>query len=116
VSENFQKGSMYVGEGVSLKGSFSVPETITIAGTVEGDITAREVHIEATGVVKGLVKADVVDLCGQMHDSLIANQFLMIRSTGMMIGSVKYQELEIEKGGKIEGQIDKVQSKPDVSE
>jgi cytoskeletal protein CcmA (bactofilin family) len=51
-----------------------------------------------------------------MHDSLIANQFLMIRSTGMMIGSVKYQELEIEKGGKIEGQIDKVQSKPDVSE
>jgi cytoskeletal protein CcmA (bactofilin family) len=108
VADNFQKGSMFVGEGVTLKGSFTVPETITIAGTVEGDITAREVNIATTGIVKGLVRADVIDIFGQMHDSLVSHQALFVRSTGVMIGSVKYQEIEIEKGGRIEGQIDKV--------
>ncbi|MEI7532013.1 MAG: polymer-forming cytoskeletal protein [Betaproteobacteria bacterium] len=115
MAENFQKGSMFVGEGVTLKGSFSIPETITIAGTVEGDITAKEVSIAVTGVVKGLVRADVVDICGEMHDSLISNKSLFIRSTGLMIGSVKYEELEIEKGGRIEGQIDKVATQPDLT-
>ncbi|MEI7428606.1 MAG: polymer-forming cytoskeletal protein [Betaproteobacteria bacterium] len=115
MADNVQKGCMFVGEGVTLKGSFSIPESITIAGTVEGDITAKEVNISTTGIVKGLVKAEVVDIFGEMHDSLISNQALFIRSTGLMIGSVKYQEIEIEKGGRIEGQIDKVNASPEVA-
>ena len=72
-------------------------------------------NISTTGIVKGLVKAEVVDIFGEMHDSLISNQALFIRSTGLMIGSVKYQEIEIEKGGRIEGQIDKVNASPEVA-
>lgn len=102
------KGLLVVGEGVSLKGTFSVPDKATISGTVEGELTAKEINVLQTGIVRGKVVADVIDISGQVFDSLTSKRSLFVRSTGVLTGTVKYAELEIEKGGRLEGQLDRV--------
>lgn len=102
------KGLLVVGEGVSLKGTFSVPDKATISGTVEGELTAKEINVLQTGIVRGKVVADVIDISGQVFDSLTSKRSLFVRATGVLTGTVKYAELEIEKGGRLEGQLDRV--------
>lgn len=111
MAENIEmtvKGLLVVGEGVTLKGTFVVPDKATVSGTVEGELTAREVNVLQTGVVRGKVSADVIDISGQVFDSLVSKRSLLVRATGLLTGTVKYAELEIEKGGRLEGQLDRV--------
>jgi cytoskeletal protein CcmA (bactofilin family) len=56
-------------------------------------------------VIKGKVTAEIIDLRGEIHDTLTAKKSLFIRSTGNALGSVQYAEIEIEKGGEIEGAL-----------
>jgi len=105
MADNNQNGCLTVGEGVKLTGTFVVPDIASISGTIEGELTAREILVGSTGVLKGKVTAEVVDVRGEIHDHLSAKKSLFIRSTGKVIGTVQYAEIEIEKGGEIEGTL-----------
>ena len=102
MAENNQNGCLTVGEGVKLTGNFVVPDIASISGTIE-----REILVGSTGVVKGKVTADVVDVRGEIHENLTSRKSLFIRSTGKVIGSVQYAEIEIEKGGDLQGSLQK---------
>jgi len=54
------------------------------------------------------VTADIIDLRGEIHDTLTAKKSLFIRSTGKALGSVQYAEIEIEKGGDLQGSLQKI--------
>jgi len=43
MAENNQSGCLIVGEGVRLSGTFNVPDIASISGTIEGELTAREI-------------------------------------------------------------------------
>ncbi len=105
MADNNQNGCLTVGEGVKLTGNFVVPDIASISGTIEGELTAREILVGSTGILKGKVTADVVDVRGEIHDNLTANKSLFIRSTGKVIGTVQYAEIEIEKGGDLQGNL-----------
>jgi cytoskeletal protein CcmA (bactofilin family) len=105
MADNNQNGCLTVGEGVKLTGNFVVPDIASISGTIEGEITAREILVGSTGILKCKVSADVVDVRGEIHDNLTANKSLFIRSTGKVIGAVQYAEIEIEKGGDLQGNL-----------
>ncbi len=107
MAENNQNGCLTVGEGVKLTGNFVVPDIASISGTIEGELTAREILVGSTGVVKGKVTADVVDVRGEIHENLTSRKSLFIRSTGKVIGSVQYAEIEIEKGWDLQGSLQK---------
>jgi len=98
-------GCLYVGEGVTLKGNFNVPDIATISGTIEGDLVAKQVLIESGGVVRGKLSAEMVDLRGEVVEHLTATRSLIIRSSGKAGGSIHYAEIEIEKGGSLHGDL-----------
>ncbi len=108
MAEDNQNGCLVVGEGVKLSGNFVVPNTASIAGTIDGDLAAREILIGPSGVVKGKVTADLVDVRGEVHESVTSNKGLFVRSTGKVSGSVRYAEIEIEKGGDLQGNLSKI--------
>jgi cytoskeletal protein CcmA (bactofilin family) len=110
MSEENQPGCLIVGEGVSLNGTFTVPDSVRISGALEGELTAREILVSSTGILKGKITADVIDVRGEIHQELTANKSLMIRSSGKVVGQLNYVELEIEKGGDIEGTLNKLES------
>lgn len=107
-ADSEQKGCLVVGEGVKLSGNFVVPNSASIAGTIEGDLSAREILVGSTGVLKGKVTGDLVDVRGEIHESVTSNKALFVRSTGKVIGEIQYAEIEIEKGGDLQGSLSKI--------
>jgi cytoskeletal protein CcmA (bactofilin family) len=108
LEDSIKNGNLTVGEGVALNGTFVVPGTASIAGKVDGELTASEIIVSSSGVIKGKVSADVIDLRGEMHENITAKKSLFIRSTGKLLGTVQYAEIEIEKGGDLQGTLQKI--------
>lgn len=97
--------SVVIGDGVTVKGVFFVPSKAVINGIIEGDLTAEEVLIGTSGKITGRVSAKVIDVRGQLHNTVVSEKSLIIRSTGKITGKIHYVEIEIEKGGEIEGTL-----------
>ena len=108
MNDDNKNGCLVVGEGVTLSGNFIVPNSASISGTIEGDLTAREILVGSTGVLKGKVTADMVDVRGEIHENVVSSKALFVRSTGKVIGAVEYAEIEIEKGGDLQGSLNKI--------
>lgn len=51
MSEGTKDKSIFIGNGVTFKGSISAPNQAIISGSVEGDLVAKDVLIGASGVV-----------------------------------------------------------------
>jgi cytoskeletal protein CcmA (bactofilin family) len=105
MAEANQQGCLFVGEGVILKGNFEVPDIASISGIVEGELTAKQVIIEATGIVRGKLSGESVDIRGEVNEYISSTRSLIIRSTGKVSGSINYSEIEIEKGGHLHGEL-----------
>ena len=105
-------GSLLVGEGVFMKGSMRVPGLASIDGKLEGELTADTVHIQTNGSMNGRTTASHVRVAGAVTDTTIANKTLVIESSGLIAGSITYTELEIKKGGSLQGSINKVGQQP----
>ncbi len=101
--ESFE--SVVIGDGVIVKGTFTVPAKAVVNGVIEGDLTAEEVLVGPTGKITGRVSAKVLDVRGELHNNIISEKSLIIRSTGKIAGKVQYVEIEIEKGGEVQGTL-----------
>jgi cytoskeletal protein CcmA (bactofilin family) len=97
--------SVVIGDGVVVKGAFTVPAKAVINGVIEGDLTAEDVLIGPTGRITGRVSAKIIDVRGQLHNTIVSERSLIVRSTGKIVGKIHYSEIEIEKGGEIEGTL-----------
>ena len=97
--------SVVIGDGVVVKGTFVVPSKAIVNGVIEGDLTAEEVLIGPTGKISGRISAKVIDVRGELHNTIVSEKSLIVRTTGRIAGKVHYSEIEIEKGGEIEGSL-----------
>ena len=97
--------SVVIGDGVTVKGVFVIPSKAVVNGIIEGDLTAEDVLIGPTGKITGRISAKVIDVRGQLHNTVVSEKSLIIRATGKITGKVHYVEIEIEKGGEIEGTL-----------
>ena len=97
-------GSIVIGEGVEAKGTFVVPGRAVLNGTLEGNLVAKDLFVGKTGKGIGKFRAEVADVHGQIHDTLVTGS-LVVRSSGRISGVVYYREVEIEKSGQIEGKM-----------
>ena len=103
-----KKDCLLIGEGVSVTGNISLPGTVYVYGDVNGEITAREIHVGVGGKVIGDVRVDLADIKGEVMNSIQVKETLIVRATGKISGIISYQSLEIEHGGMIDGKIEKV--------
>jgi cytoskeletal protein CcmA (bactofilin family) len=95
---------LYVGEGVTVKGVISVPDTLVACGALEGDITVGNLVVGETGAIKGKVTvAQNAEISGKVFDKIDVKALLVLRSTGRVDGAVTYGLLQIEQGARIAG-------------
>ena len=99
------KGSIVIGEGVTVTGSFVVPGRAVINGSLQGELQADDLLVGARGKLVGNVKVRKADIYGETHDTLHASEHLLIRSTGRISGKATYGEIEIERGGLVQGSV-----------
>lgn len=106
-----QKGNIFVGEGVTITGSFSVPGRAVINGSLNGELSADELLVGKEGRLKGHISVRNADVHGETTETLIVNNHLIVRGTGRVNGKASYVELEIERGGLVAGTVALVEAK-----
>ncbi|MEO0317044.1 MAG: hypothetical protein RL404_721 [Pseudomonadota bacterium] len=98
-------GNLMVGAGVTMNGTMAVPGEAVIDGAIDGTLTASVVHVTDNGQIDGVTTADHVRVAGKVTQTTVAKNTLVIESSGTASGSIAYANLEIAKGGNIQGQI-----------
>ena len=108
MSDTNSPGTLLVGEGVFMKGTIKVPGIATVDGKIEGVISADTIYVTGNGAINGKTTANHIRVGGELTDTTIANKTLVVESVGKVTGSVTYADLEIKKGGTLEGNLLKV--------
>ena len=93
----------YIGAGVTIKGAITAPDVIVVDGTIEGDVNARSIRVGVSGAIKGNVVANKAEVQGLMSEKVDIKQFLLVRSTGRIEGSVSCGDVQVEKGAMLAG-------------
>ena len=112
MTDNNPKGSLFVGEGVIVKGTFEVPEMAVVAGLVEGELNTKEVLVDTSGIVNGRINAEVVEIRGEVTQGLQVTNHLNVRSSAKITGLTQYAEMSVEKGAKLSGELRVIDSSP----
>lgn len=101
-------GSLLVGEGVFMQGTMTVPGLASVDGKLQGQLTADVIAIQSNGSIDGKTTANHIKVAGSLTDTTVANRTLVVESSGMIAGSITYAEMEIKKGGSLQGSIHKI--------
>ncbi len=97
---------LIVGEGIRLSGEISSCDRLVVEGEVEvtlNDTLALE--IARSGRFTGGCEVEDADISGVYEGDLTVRKRLIVRGTGRLTGTVRYGELELERGGQIAGNI-----------
>lgn len=99
------QGNIVIGEGVSAVGNFTVPGLALINGSFKGNLITDELVVGVRGQLVGKVQSRVADVLGRVEEELHVSGKLTVRSSGRIQGLAEYGELEVERGGSMQGQV-----------
>lgn len=98
--------TLYIGEGVTIKGAVVVAETVVVDGVLEGDITVESLIVRATGSISGRVSvAGNAEIFGKVFEKLDVKGLLVLRANGSVQGSLSFGTLTLEQGANITGNV-----------
>jgi cytoskeletal protein CcmA (bactofilin family) len=98
---------LIVGQGISLSGEITACDRLVVEGTVKVVLNkTRAIEIAETGkFTDGKAEVDEAEISGVYEGELTVRGRLLIRATGRVTGSIRYGELEVERGGQLGGQL-----------
>jgi cytoskeletal protein CcmA (bactofilin family) len=97
-----------ISKALKITGELESTEDIQIDGQIEGDVRGVGVKIGQNAKVKGTVYGDEVELAGTI-DGRIESKKVILAGTARMTGDIWHQEIKIESGAYISGNL-----KPDL--
>lgn len=98
---------LMVGEGISLSGEITACDLLVVQGSVQVTLNeTRAIEIAQSGrFTNGKAEVEEAVISGVYEGELTVRKRLLIRSTGRVQGTVRYGELEIERGGRLTGTV-----------
>ena len=95
-----------VGRGTTLCGEVTSCDKLFIEGSVDAKLTnCRIIEIAEGGLFKGSTTIDEAEVRGRFEGDLVVHNRLLIRATGRVSGTIRYGQIQIERGGQIFGDI-----------
>lgn len=104
-AESEERANLLVGTGLKLEGSINACDRMEVQGHVDAKIEAREFVVSRGGQVVGTVSAESATVEGLFDGTLEVTGCIHIKKSGRVSGTIKYGQLEIEKGGQIRGDV-----------
>jgi hypothetical protein len=81
-------------------------DRLIVEGSVEANLAnCRDIDIAESGLFKGSASIEEAEIRGRFEGTLTVRKKLFIRSTGKVVGTVRYTQIEIEAGGQLSGDI-----------
>lgn len=100
-----------VGRGIKLRGEITACERLVVEGEVEAELNGAQVlEIAKDGLFRGVASVDRALINGTFEGELTVQENLQLRSTGRIEGALIYAEMEVERGGRIRGEIEELSS------
>ena len=101
---------LIVGPDINLSGEITACDRLVVEGSVQVTLNrTRAIEIAETGrFTNGKAEVDEAEIAGIYEGSLTVRKRLLIRATGRVSGNVRYGELEIERGGRLAGTIERL--------
>ncbi len=98
---------LIVGRGISLSGEITACDRLVVEGSVQVTLNeTRAIEIAESGrFTNGKAEVEDAEISGIYEGELTVRNRLLIRATGRVQGTVRYGELEIERGGKLSGTV-----------
>ncbi len=97
---------LVVGRGIVFSGVITSCDCLVVEGTVKANIAGcHDIHIAEGGLFTGAASVDSAEIRGRFEGSLAVSQRLLIHATGNVSAEVRYNQIEIERGGQISGDI-----------
>ena len=95
-----------ISEGFEFIGSITSEGTLNIAGTVKGKVSARSILVDVEGYVEGELSSDVLVVKGKIVGDVTCQE-LNIGPRALIEGTISYQNIHVQRGGKIAGKFNK---------
>ena len=113
-SNNINKNSSVVSEGVEIKGNIICRDSLYIAGSVTGDIESTDksrIEVGRSGKVFGQIKGETVIIKGVVEGDVFAFSQLELGGSAKVKGRLSYSLLKLEPGAVFEGELEHQQTK-----
>ena len=99
-------GSLIIGPGILLSGEIGPCEHIDVQGSLQANVqNCHEFCVSKGGQFRGSANSAEATIDGNVEGDLVVQGLLKITSTGVVSGRVRFGEVEIERGGRITGDI-----------
>ena len=102
-----ESNNISIGRGVIFVGWIFAKGKAEISGTVTGQIKVDELVVSASGVISGKISAREMNVLGSANDEIDCAEHACIHATGVISGKFIYGDLEIKKGGRVMGSINR---------
>lgn len=98
--------TLVVGREIILSGEISACDRLVVEGTVKANIKdCRDIAIAEGGLFTGSAAVESAEVRGRFEGELTVSGRLFIRSSGEISAAVRYREIEIERGGRLSGNV-----------
>ena len=96
---------LVVGREIILTGEIASCEGLVVEGTVRANIECQDLRIEASGLFAGSALVRNAEIFGRLEGELVVTERLNVRASGKVLATVRYHEIEIDRGGEISGDL-----------
>jgi cytoskeletal protein CcmA (bactofilin family) len=104
-----EPNTLYIGEGVTIKGAVVVCGTVAVDGVLEGDIEVENLLVHKTGMVIGRVRVTRnAEIAGKVLEKIEVKGLLVLRAGGRVEGNTSFGTLTMERGASITGEVSSV--------
>ncbi len=102
--------TLVVGREIRLAGEITSCDRLLVEGQVEADLSeCGELTISKTGTFKGQAAVKHASIAGLFEGDLVVLEHLLVKDGGRIHGRLVYRELEVQRGGKITGEIEELE-------
>lgn len=102
--------TLVIGKEINMKGEIGDCDRLLVIGNAEAKLTnCRNVEVTETGVLKGDGEVQQAEIRGRFEGRLRVRGRLVIRAGGRAQGNIAYAEIEVEPGGRIDGEIETIE-------
>jgi cytoskeletal protein CcmA (bactofilin family) len=97
---------LIIGREIALSGEITACDWLIVEGRVEANLmNCRDLDIAESGEFKGSASIEDAEISGRFEGNLVVRKLLLIKAGGRVSGTIRYGEIEIERGGQISGDI-----------
>ncbi|MEX0759596.1 MAG: polymer-forming cytoskeletal protein [Tistlia sp.] len=110
-TEETEGKKLTVGKGIRLSGEITACEKLVVEGQVEADLSgAQDLVVAESGLFKGRAIVDRAEISGTFEGELTVREVLSLHGSGLIEGTLRFAEMEIQRGGRVRGTIEELNS------